>query len=136
MSHRGGLIGSHSLPVKDDHGQKGVLRILLRILDWRPAEDASPLGFYDGFEMSLLCHGGDKDGVVARVAEVFCDSHCVRGRSSRALLMEYSTSDEKGLEPRIPTLDSTVRTRKHLEAKAQTKQGDEETRTSFHHLYI
>ena len=127
--HRGGLTGSHHLSVKDEHGQKDILRILLSILDWRSAEDAGFLGFYNDFEMSLLRHEDDETGVVARVVEVLHDGLCVQGRASRVLLMDYPTSEGRELEPSAPALGPTVQTRKRSEVKARARQGD---RMSFH----
>ena len=130
--HRGGLTGSHSLSVKDEPGQKGILRILLSILDWKSPEDAGFLGFYNETEMSLLRYKDDETGVVGRVAEVLHDGLCVLGRASRALLVDYSTSKGKKQESHIPSLGPATGTRKRL-LEAQTKQ---ESRMSFHHRYI
>ena len=130
--HRGGLTGSHRLSVKGEHGQKGVLRIFLSILDWRSAEDAGFLGFYNDFEMSLLRHEDDETGVVARVAEVLHDDPCVQGRASRVLLMDYPTSEGRELESPVPPLGPTIQARKHSEAKSQTKKGDRTSFTSIH----
>ena len=130
--HRGGLTGSHSLSVKDGPGQKGILRILLSILDWKSPEDAGFLGVYNEIEMSLLRYKDDETGVVGRVAEVLHDGLCVLGRASRVLLVDYSTSKGKEKESRIPSLGPAAGTRKRL-LEAQTKQ---ESRMSFHHRYI
>ena len=131
--HRGGLTGSKPLSVKDEGGQEGILRVLLSILSWRSAEDAGFPQFNNNFEMSLFRHEGDKDGVVARVAEVLHDDHCVLGCASRVLLMRYPTGEGEELEPCIPALGPTTRTRKHWRMETQMEQGDKEIRTSFHH---
>ena len=130
--HRGGLTGSRSLSVKDEPGQKGILRILLSILDWKSPEDAGFLGFFNEIEMSLLRYKDDKTGVVGRVTEVLHDGLCVLGRASRALLIDYSASKVKEQESRTPISQGpAARTRGRLEA--QLKQGD---RMLFHHRYI
>ena len=134
--HRGGLTGSQPLSVKDEGGQKDILRVLLSILNWRSAEDAGFPEFCNDFEMSLLRHKDDKDGVPARVEEVLHDGLCVQGRASRVLLMSYPTGEGKEPEPRIPTLGPTVRTRKCTGAESQTKQGNEDTRMPFHHRCV
>ncbi|KAF9650144.1 hypothetical protein BDM02DRAFT_1513122 [Thelephora ganbajun] len=81
--------------------------------------------------MSLLRHEGDRDGVVSRVVKVMCDSLCVQGRASRALLVDYLTSKGKKPEPCAPALDPTVQMQKRQagpgpKAEAQTKQGDQD----------
>ena len=68
-----------------------------------------------------------------RVAEMLHDDHCVLGRASRVLLMRYPTGEGEELEPCIPALGPTVRTRKHRRTETQMEQGDKEIRTSFHH---
>jgi len=134
--HRGGLTGSQPFSVKDENGQKDILRVLLSILNWRSSEDAGFPKFCNDFEMSLFRHEGDEDGVVARVVEVLHDGLCVQGRASRVLLVSYPTGEGKEPEPHIHALGPTVRTRKHSGTKTQTKQGDVEIRTSFHHRYV
>jgi len=129
--HRGGLTTSKPFYVKDEQGQKDILRVFLSILSWASPNDAGFLEFYNDIEMSLLRHEGDKTGVVARVAEVLHDGLCVQGRASRVLLMNYPTGEGKSA-PCIPALDPTVRTHKHTKAEVQAKEGDDETRMSFH----
>jgi len=124
--HRGGLTGSELLSVKDEVGQKDILRILLSILNWRSAEDAGFPGFCNNFEMFLFRRKDDKDGVVAGVAEVLHDGLCIQGRASRVFLMRYPTSEGKEPEPYIPALGPTTLTRKRSRAGSQTKQGDED----------
>ena len=112
MFHRGGLTGSILLSVKDERDQKGILRVLLSILNWRSAEDAGFPAFHNDFEMSLFHHEYDGDGVVAGVTEVLHDGLCVLGRASRVLLMSYPIGEEKELGPCIPALSPTARTRR------------------------
>ena len=123
--HRGGLTGSEPLPVKDESGQKEILRVLLSILNWRSAEDAGFPGFYNNFEMSLFRHKGDKDGVVASVTKVLHEGLCVQGRASRVLLMRYPIGEGMEPEPHIPTPGPTTRSCKHPRTGSQTEQGDE-----------
>jgi len=131
--HRGGLTGSQSLSVNDEHGQKDTLCVLLSILNWRSPEDAGFLKFCNDFEVSLFRHKDDEGGVVARVVEVLHDGLCVQGRASRVLLVSYPTGGGKEPEPCIPVLGPTVRARKRPGTETQTKQGDVEIRTLFHH---
>jgi len=131
--HRGGLTGSKPLSVKDEPGQKDILRILLSVLNWRSAEDAGFTGFYNNFEMSLFRHEDDKSGVVASVAEVLHDGLCIQGRASRVILMSYPTVEGKKSESPIPELDPTAQARKRRRIGTQTEQGDEVIRMSFHH---
>ena len=134
--HRGGLTGSQPLSVKDEQGQKDILRVLLSILNWRSVRDAGFPEFCNDLEISLLRRKDDKDGVTARVAEVLHDGLCVQGRASRVLLMTYPVGIGKKLESSIPALGPTFRTRKRWRTEAQTEQGDEETRMQFHHRYV
>ncbi|KAF9649218.1 hypothetical protein BDM02DRAFT_1948897 [Thelephora ganbajun] len=110
--HRSGLTASHPFSVRNEAGKRDILRVFLSILQWESAKDAGFLGFYNGFEMSLLHHEDDQDGVVSRVAEVLRNGLRVRGRASRVLLVDYPTS--KGSKsksgPCVPALDPTVRT--------------------------
>ena len=134
---RGGLAGSHPLSVKDEPGQKDILRIFLSILNWRSAKDAGFPEYYNDFEMSLLRHKGDKDGVVAKVVEVLHDGLCVHGRASRALLMRYPvTGQEKELEPSTSPLGPSVQTRRHPGTKTETEQRSEDIRIPFRRQYI
>ena len=130
--HRGGLTGSQPLSVKNEHGQKDILRVLLSVLSWRSAEDAGFPGFCNDFEMSLLRRKDDKDGVTARVTEVLHDGLCVQGRASRVLLMTYPTGEGREPEPCTSTPGPSVRTRKHTRSEIQTNRGDKDTRMPFH----
>ena len=133
--HRGGLTGSKPLSVKDEHGQKDVLRVLLSILSWKSAKDAGFSAFHNDLEMTLSRHKDDRGGVVASVAEVLHDDLCVLGRASRVLIMRYPTGEGKVPEPGIPTLGPTDRTRKRRGTGPQTGEGGEKIRMSFHHRY-
>jgi hypothetical protein len=134
--HRSGLTGSKPCPVKSPDGQKDILRMFLSILEWKSANDAGFLDFFNDLEMSLLREEGDKTGTVARVTEVLHDGLCVRGRASRVLLMEYPADEGKEPEPGIPILVPIVQTRRGPKTRSQTKQeteqGDSENRMSFH----
>jgi hypothetical protein len=134
--HRSGLTGSEPLTLEVTEGRKDILRIFLSILGWKSANDAGFLEFCNDFEMALPRHKCDEIGVVARVAEVLHDSLCVQGRASRALLMDYPTGKGDEPVPPTPVLDPTVRTRRRTGTKPRPKQGDEDTRTSFHHRCI
>jgi len=127
--HRGGLTGSKPLPVKDGPGQKDILRILLSILNWGSAEDAGFPGFCNDFETFLFRHkdNNDDDGVVASVAEVLHDGHCVQGRVSRVLLVSYPRKEP---DPHTSAPGPTTRTRKRRRTETQTER-DEEIRMSF-----
>ena len=129
--HRSGLTGSLPCSAKNESGQKDIIRVFLSILDWRSAEHAGFLGFYNDVEMSLLRYDGDETGVVARVKEVLHDNFRVQGRASRALLMFYPTGEGKDSEP---ALGPAVRARQG--AKTRTEQGDGEARTSLYYRHI
>ena len=89
--HRSGLTGSKPCSVWSPEGQKDTLRIFLSILSWTSANDAGFPKFINDSDMSLLCHEGDKTGVVGRIAEVLYSDPCVQGRGSGVLLVEYPT---------------------------------------------
>ena len=126
--HRGGLTGSVPLSVKDEQGQRDILRIFLSILDWKHSKDAGFPEFYNDSEMFLSRHKDDKDGVVATLEEVLHDGLCVRGRASRVLYMHYPTSEGKEEFPPAPT----VPTRKCPVRTTATTRGGE-IRTPFRH---
>ena len=130
--HRGGLMGPKPLSVKDEQDKRDILHILLSILDWKQPKDAGFLDFYNNFEMFLFRHQGDKNGVVAKVADVLHDGLCVQGRASRVLLMEYPTGKGRKPEHSIPPLAPTIRTRRRPGTTAATTQGGV-IRTPFHH---
>ena len=130
--HRSGLTGSKPCSVRDPQGQKDILRIFISILEWSSPNDAGFFEFFDDFEMSLLRHEGDGMGTVARVTEVLQEEILVRGRGSRVLLMDYSTSKGKEAESCNSALIPNVRTCGPPEGGAQTKQGDNENRMSSH----
>ncbi|KAF9644695.1 hypothetical protein BDM02DRAFT_3190360 [Thelephora ganbajun] len=135
--HHSGLTASRSFSVRNEAGKKEILRIFLSILGWKSAKDAGFLGFCNDFEMSLLRHEHDQDGVVSRVVEVLHDGLCVQGRASRALLVDYPTSKGEKSEPCVPALDPTVQTQKRQAEsnQAQTKQGDQDAQTSIKLAY-
>jgi len=134
--HRGGLTGSKACSVKDPQGQKDILRIFLSILQWKSANDAGFLEFFNNSEMCLPRHKDDETGTVANVTEVLHDGLCVRGRASRVLLMSHPTGQGTKSELPINTLNPTNRTREGPKTRSQTKQeakqGDDESRMSFH----
>ena len=136
--HRGGLTASDSLSVKDEQGQRDILRIFLSVLGWKHSKDAGFPEFYsdscndsyDDSKMFLFRHEGDEDGVVATVEEVLHDGLCVRGRASRVLHMHYPIRERKKEEPPIPPAP-TGRTRPRLKRTAATQGG--EIHTPFRH---
>jgi len=130
--HRGSLTGSKACSVKDSQDQKDILRIFLSILQWKSANDAGVLEFFNNSEMCLPRHEDDETGTVANVVEVLRDGLCVRGRASRVLLMSHPTGEGTKSEPPIATLNPTIRTREGPKTRSHTKQGDKESRMSFH----
>ena len=130
--YRGGLTGSKACSVKDPQGQKDILRIFLSILQWKSANDAGFLEFFDNSKMCLPRHKDDETGTVANVTEVLHDGLCVRGRASRVLLMSHPTGEGTKSEPPIATLNPNIRTREGPRTRSQTEQGDKESRMSFH----
>jgi len=134
--HRGGLTGSKACSVKDPQDQKDILRIFLSILQWKSANDAGFLEFFNNSEMCLPRHEDDETGTVANVTEVLHDGLCLRGCASRVLLMSHPTGEGTKSEPPIVTLNPTIRTREGPKTGSQTKQeakqGDKESRMSFH----
>ena len=134
--HRGGMTGSKACSVKDPQGQKDILRIFLSILQWKSANDAGFLEFFNNSEMCLPRHKDDETGTVANVTEVLHDGLCVRGRAPRVLLMSHPTGEGTKSELPINTLNPTNRTREGPKTRSQTKQeakqGDDESRMSFH----
>ena len=77
MFHRGGLAVSYHPSVQDEHRQKGILRVLLFVLDWGSVGDTGFLEFYSDSEASLFCYEDNKSGVATGVAEVLQDGLCV-----------------------------------------------------------
>ena len=108
--HRGGLAVSYHTSVREGHRQKGILRVLLFVLDGGSVGDAGFLEFYSDSEASLFCYEDNKSGVATGVAEVLQDGLCVQDRASRTLPMTYSISEGKESESRILALGPTVRT--------------------------
>jgi hypothetical protein len=129
-------MGSNPHSVKDPRGQKDILRIFLSIFEWKSANDAGFLDFFNDSEMFLLRHEGDEIGTVAKVTEVLYDDLCVQGRGSRVLLAEYPTGEGMESVPCVPPLNPTVRTCGCLETRPQakllTEQGCDKNRMSFH----
>ncbi|KAF9649200.1 hypothetical protein BDM02DRAFT_3142988 [Thelephora ganbajun] len=132
--HRSGLTASRPLSVRNEVGKMDILRVFLSILQWESAKDAGFPGFNNDFEISLLRHEGDQDGVVSRVVKVLHDGLRVQGRASRVLLVDYPTSKERKLGPYVPALDPTVRIQRrqaksNSKPEARTKQGDHDAQT-------
>lgn len=127
--HRSGLTASKPCSVNDPWGRRNILRMFLSILEWTSLNDAGFLEFFNGFEMSLLRHEGDKTGELARVTHRLYSHLHLCGHATETAFMDYATDQMP--EPEFCSPTPNPNPCRRPKARAQQNQKNKENRMSF-----